>query len=223
MRVHIVCVDLKSDWIIARLARHLTKYNGWSAGRRPNPRVDVNVYFPYIAQKPHSNPKNTKAVAFATHKESATKGRIWDRLMPRFDLRVCMARKYARELEPLGPTVHIPVCVELEMFTAKPLPNREKPRIGVAGTVYRSGRKGEKLALKLKRYNSHRWEMVATSKKLGQSKDWPIKTRFYPWRSMPKFYWGLDVFLCTSLIEGGPVTVLEALACGRPVVVPEMS
>jgi len=62
--------------------------------------------------------------------------------------------------------------------------------------------------------------MVATSKKLGQSKDWPITTRFYPWRSMPKFYWALNVFLCTSLIEGGPVTVLEALACGRPVVVP---
>jgi len=37
---------------------------------------------------------------------------------------------------------------------------------------------------------------------------------------MPNFYRSLDVFLCTSLIEGGPVTVLEALACGKSVVIP---
>lgn len=35
---------------------------------------------------------------------------------------------------------------------------------------------------------------------------------------MPVFYGALDLFLCTARIEGGPVTVLEAMACERPVV-----
>lgn len=35
---------------------------------------------------------------------------------------------------------------------------------------------------------------------------------------MPDFYRGLDLFVCTSAIEGTPNTVLEAMACGIPVV-----
>lgn len=221
MKVHIVVSDQKSDWIIARLARHLVHYNGWTVGRRPSPTAKANLYFPYIDAKFHTNPKGTKSVAFVTHREGATKGRIWNRLMPGFDLRVCMAKRYAKELESLGPTVHVPVCVELDKFTPHLPIDRSLPRIGVGGTVYRSGRKGEDLALKLKRYNSHRWVMKASGKKMGESKDWPIPTKHYLWAQMEKFYRSLSVFVCTSLIEGGPVTVLEALACGRPVVIPE--
>lgn len=35
---------------------------------------------------------------------------------------------------------------------------------------------------------------------------------------MPDFYRGLDVFVCTSAMEGTPNPVLEAMACGVPVV-----
>jgi glycosyltransferase involved in cell wall biosynthesis len=35
---------------------------------------------------------------------------------------------------------------------------------------------------------------------------------------MPEFYRDLDVFVCTSAIEGTPNTVLEAMACGIPVI-----
>jgi hypothetical protein len=35
---------------------------------------------------------------------------------------------------------------------------------------------------------------------------------------LPAVYDGIDVFLCTSELEGGPMTVLEALACGVPCV-----
>ena len=35
---------------------------------------------------------------------------------------------------------------------------------------------------------------------------------------MPVLYGALDVYVCTSRVEGGPVTLLEAMACERPVV-----
>lgn len=39
-----------------------------------------------------------------------------------------------------------------------------------------------------------------------------------PFAQMPDFYRDLDVFVCTSSMEGTPNTVLEAMSCGIPVV-----
>jgi len=45
----------------------------------------------------------------------------------------------------------------------------------------------------------------------------PQKNRI-PFSEMPDFYRGLDVFVCTSSMEGTPNPLLEAMACGIPVV-----
>lgn len=45
----------------------------------------------------------------------------------------------------------------------------------------------------------------------------PQKKRI-PFSEMPDFYRGLDVFVCTSSMEGTPNPLLEAMACGIPVV-----
>lgn len=42
--------------------------------------------------------------------------------------------------------------------------------------------------------------------------------RRIPFEEMPDFYRDLDVFVCTSAMEGTPNTVLEAMACGIPIV-----
>jgi MoaA/NifB/PqqE/SkfB family radical SAM enzyme/GT2 family glycosyltransferase len=44
------------------------------------------------------------------------------------------------------------------------------------------------------------------------------KERFIPHRQMPDYYAGIDVLVCTSKIEGTPNPVLEAMACGVPVI-----
>ena len=35
---------------------------------------------------------------------------------------------------------------------------------------------------------------------------------------MPEYYNGIDIYVCTSRTEGTPNTVLEAMACGVPVI-----
>lgn len=41
---------------------------------------------------------------------------------------------------------------------------------------------------------------------------------FIPHRSMPEYYSEIDVYICASKIEGTPNPVLEAMACGVPVI-----
>lgn len=41
---------------------------------------------------------------------------------------------------------------------------------------------------------------------------------FLPRADIPTFYSTIDAFLMTSSVEGGPLTVLESMACGTPVV-----
>ena len=219
MTVHLVCSDYKSDWIIARLCRHLVKYNSWGVGHGPSANAGLNVYFPYVFYRPDKHPGRTLAAGFMTHRENGAKGRMWERAAQHLDLRVCMAERYVRELANCGESVAVPVCYETKLFTPKPRASNKRPRVGLGGTVYRGGRKGESLALEMYKATHKKWDIVASGKPMGNSTAWPIPSRVYPWADMPAYYWGLDVYVSTSTIEGGPVTLLEALGCGRPVVI----
>ena len=44
------------------------------------------------------------------------------------------------------------------------------------------------------------------------------KERYLPHSKMPDYYAGIDILVCTSKIEGTPNPVLEAMACGVPVI-----
>ena len=218
MKVCIVTPNYAKDSsaIIARLARHLEDGNGWRIATKPNPRALVNVFMPYDQWR-FSKWNRTPTAGWFTHKEiwateHGAKRRRWEAASRALDLRVTPSAMYARELRLCGSTVHIPHPVEVDHFTPKPMRKHKKPMIGVSGRVYPGGRKGEAVVARLAK--EHRWNIVASGS------GWPIPTKWYEWSELPRFYHQLDVFLCTSLIEGGPVTVLEALACGKPVVIP---
>ena len=44
------------------------------------------------------------------------------------------------------------------------------------------------------------------------------RENYIPYDKMPEFYSGLDIYLCASLHEGTPQPVLEAMACGVPII-----
>lgn len=219
MKIHVVGPEGRTDWdawVIARFARHLSKYNGWTLSQVPDPSAAANVFILYLDWRFHKWRK-TPTTALFTHYVPSDRLRVeqWKEVAQAVDLRVTMCDQYVDALKAFGPTVSITTPVELDKFTIIPATPHDIPIIGVSGEVYPGGRKGEGLVKKLAAEQSHRWRIIASGK------GWPVKTTMYQWKHLQRHYQGLDVFLCTSSIEGGPVTVLEALACGKPVVVPE--
>jgi len=213
MKIHVVVSD--TGWIINRLAHYLQKYNGWTLGRKPRSDVEANVFFPYLEWR-FTKWDKTPSIMWYTHDEvtNPMKRKWWAITAKAADMRVTMARQYAIKLEKYGPTVNISPPVELSHFKARAKQPHDKPVVGVSGWVYPGGRKGEHLVKELYARNQKRWHVRASGR------GWPVPCKEYEWKVLPKYYAALDVFLCTSLIEGGPVTVLEALSVGRPVVIP---
>lgn len=220
MRVHIISRDHTSDRIIPRLAGALVAGTGWSVGPKPDPRADVNFAFPYLEMPPDRSWPKTLTVAEFSHRETTVpaKAATWDRIAAKVDLRLTWATMYQDILDDHGPTRLVTPPLDREKFRLMPnWPGWETERmvIGVSGWVYPGGRKGEHLVAEAARKLARRGvRFVATGE------GWPVPMRSHTWATMHEFYWSIDAYLCTSLIEGIPYPPLEALACGVPVIVP---
>lgn len=243
MRVHVICAEQMSERILARLVRDVlagTPDEGeWSASRAPDPSAAVNLFFPYLEWARHAESLKgsaTRTAAFFTHLETGNKGKaaMWEQAARGVDLRLVMAERYWMQLASYGPTALVTVPVDAQ-FTIGPVRRRARsakasPRIGVAGWVYGTGRKGESLYRDLRARMGRKGESLLHDLQARLADvapawhttgdGWTPETTVRPWAQMPDFYRGLDLYVCTSLIEGGPLPPLEALACGIPVVIP---
>jgi len=205
--VHIVA-QADDGWILGRCVDLLSRQMGWTVGPKARKTAQVNYYAPYLLYR--GDPE-TKTAAWFTHREENPKAQgkaaQWERAAKEVSLRVAMSVRYEKELAAYGPACTISLPVDRKKFVPRPLV------VGVAGQVYSLSRKGEEMVARLIN--------VPGYKVVGAGKGWPCPTTFYPWGRMQEFYQQLDVFLVTGLVEGGPVTILEALACGVPVIAPK--
>ena len=211
MDVHIVCADYKTTKSLARKARLLVEHLGWTMSNVPRKNADIQYAFPYLSYKEKCD---TPFAAYFTHKEISRPGKaaMWDDRARRAKLRVVSAKQYCPDLSRHGQTVQILPPIDNEKFCIVEGPQNPKPVIGVAGWVYRGGRKGEHLVEKVV---DSRFRWVACGG------GWPIPTTYYEFDELEQFYQSLDVFVCTSLVEGTPNPPLEALACGKKIVIPK--
>jgi hypothetical protein len=217
MRVHVVSVHHKGERILDRLAHPLGSMDGWTIGSTPDASADVNYFFPYLEYRKHRGFSATQTAAYFTHKDLSQPGKVnvWNEVAAAADLRLTSAELYIAELQHYGPTYKVTPPLEKEHFTiAKSATIADKPHVGVSGFVYAGGRKGEGLVKQLAADTRFRIDLVASGD------GWPVPTRRYDYRDLPRFFQGLDVYLCTSNIEGIGYPVLEALACGVKVVIP---
>ncbi len=218
-RVNIVCQNHNEDRIIPRMARALADGLGWTLTAAPDPKAEIVYLSGYFeAQKMKTWPR-VPVAAYFTHKEEEppgnAKARLFDRVARQVQLRVAMCRLYAEPLSRFGPTVTPPLPVERDRFTIVPRRAGKAPIVGFAGYTYANHRKGEDLVKGLLASDiAKRCEWRASGR------GWPVPTKRYAWVQMPEFYQALDVLVCPSRVEGGPMPVLEALACGVRVVIP---
>jgi len=220
MKIHIVCRKWKDDRVLPRFARHLADRLGWGLARRPDRRADVNYWLAYYERARFESFRATPEAAYITHVDDPSHEpdmvRLYHETSRLVDLRVCMNRADRVKLESEhGTTVAPPLPVELDHFQLKEDPPGEPPVVGFSGYGYRSGRKGGDLAAALMERFADRCEFRASGRR------WPCPTRLYRWQDLPDFFRGLDLHISTSTVEGGPMTTLEALATGVPVVVAE--
>lgn len=224
LRVHVLCRNVGEDRILPRMARLLRDHLGWTAGVEPPPHADVIYllgYFEAQMLRPWPRPTGvgSRVMAYFTHREEEpannAKARLFDDVAGRVALRVVMCRLYGDMIRGRGPTVQIPLPVERERFTIARSQHNRTVTVGLAGFTYSNHRKGEDLVMGM--VNSPIGRRVTWH---ASGRGWPVPTRAYSWAEMPQFYQGLDVLVVPSRVEGGPMTTLEALACGVRVVIP---
>ena len=220
MKVNIICRDAhRSDRILPRLARELSRLTGWSVRDDPDNQADINYYFPYL-EMVNVKYNRTLTAAWFTHHDTMQKGKspLWDRVAEQVDLRTVSASMYLPKLEAFGPSSVVIPPLDQGKFVIDPDRARaETITVGTSGFVYPGGRKGEHL---ISRLNEDAPKLGVSLIAIGTG--WPIqKTRTVKWKKLERWYQSIDIYLCTSMIEGVGYGPLEALACGKQVVIPK--
>ncbi len=218
MDVHIVRrKDDPGHSVLTRIANSLAEAGGWTISPYPRPSADANYFLPYIEwAERFRGGHETLTAAWFTHYEvtSAQKTGWWHDAAKGVDLRLTCVPEYADMLAKDGPTAMFAPPVDLEHFTIAP-ERRQHGLVGVSGYVARGARKGEHLVGML----VNDWGKALNIQASGYG--WPVRNqRDRAWAEMPAFYQSLEIYLCTSVIEGVPMPPLEALACGTKVVIP---
>lgn len=108
----------------------------------------------------------------------------------------------------LQKVVYTPNGVDTDIFIPQPLPNDKRLKIGYSGSSAHDWRKGVSEFI------------IPAAQKAGVDiKLAMLSTDDYvPLDKMPAFYKDIDCYICASSSEGMSLSVLEAAACGRPVI-----
>ena len=203
--VHIVISD--RNWILERLAKEIAdRLDYVSYDTEPDPGADIQYYMTYSTRRDNKR-VSEREIAFFTHlEERHEQAKEWYfNAAKDVDYAVCMSKRYADMLEADGVenVAVISPGVDLERFYPK-------LRIAVVGRTYVTGRKGEDVVEQVMDLPGIDWHFTGAG--------WPKPGRHVPEADLPDFYRSMDYVLVPAYYEGGPMCVLEALACGVEVI-----
>lgn len=208
--IEVVPVD--RGWILETMARAIEVEAAKQPRRfqvkitnEPTDRADLTFFLPESAYRPL---KHSITVTYLAHKEDHRGAAdLFEEVARKSDYCITSSTKYQRILEADGAkkVFKIHLGVDTEMFVPK-------LKLGVVGRTYNTGRKGEHLLAEIA--GMPMIELRFTGE------GWPFPAGYYSTADLSKFYHDIDYLLIPSLIEGGPVPMLEALSSGCPVIAP---
>lgn len=205
MFAHIVTSD--RGWILEKMASELSALGYLSYDLVPDPRAKVQYYITYSCRRSRVSPVE---MAYFTHLEEAEAPRkkFFD-VSSDVEYSICMAEMYADVLRGAGHSDVrlIPPGVDLSKF-------RPSVKIGVVGRTYVTGRKGEGLIRQVIDLPGIEWFFTGEG--------WPGAALNLSDDALPGFYRDMDYILVPALYEGGPMSIIEALASGTPVIAPDV-
>lgn len=180
--------------------------------------ADIDYHIPWhgLVKEPTGSGKQ---VMFYTHTNPGMEKDL-EIAVSHADAVICMSETGVKEIKEICPRVKPVRCIYPYLDDFGP----RKIRVGIVGSEQPNGRKGAHQLLELAWLMDLSpfmfcivgtgWDYVVEKlKNIGVSVDYK--------HSIPNlmpFYAEMDVVLCTGHEEGGPLPLIEALACGKPVI-----
>ncbi|GAB4275776.1 MAG: hypothetical protein Tsb0018_07050 [Opitutales bacterium] len=205
--VHVQISD--RGWILEKLASELSSRLPYlSYDDSPNHNAELQYYMTYGCWRHRISPVE---VAWFTHQEEDPEAaQKFENVARSIDFCITHSIEGRSVLKAIDESICVETIspgVDLDAF-------RPKLRIGVVGRTYHTGRKGEALIREVMDIQDIEWHFTGEG--------WPGPARFVESSELPSFYRSLDYVLVSSLVEGGPMCVLEALASGCKVIAPRV-
>lgn len=201
-------VTEKPGWIMHRKGAEICKGLQHFKINQDYPDANVHYYINYGYYR--GRPKAGLVIANFTHFDPDLHSDKWIKAAREVDHCIAVSEEAALNITRFGiPEEKITVIKVGADVSFKP-----KMTLGIVGRVYPGGRKGEHLVHQLLENETlmEGLEIVATND------SWGVPVRNFD--HMPDFYRSIDYLLVPSLIEGGPVPFMEALACGTLSIAP---
>jgi len=198
-------------WVLEKMALRLVKISEVRLSDQINNHAKLNYFFNYFQYEETDTP----TAAFFTHIEerSPKVADVWWQTVEAVDVCVFMSEMYRQTVKdrfPQKSCVLISPGVDFHSFRPRKL------RIGIIGRAYaETGRKGEGLLHRVVADHPE-IEWVVTGK------SWGLESFHVGDEELPNLYRSLDYVLITSAYEGGPMSAIEALASGVPVISPDI-
>lgn len=205
--VNIVVGAADLPWIAGRLARELVRRlpaYGWQAGI--NGPAGAHVEYQQIVYGPPTG-TGVKSVGLFTHGED--RAAQWTRA---YDGHIALNPRIREVLR--AASAPNPIVIEQAVGEEFLAYRSQSPIVfGVAGSVKAGGRKGEALVAQMVEHGYH---------VIAWGSGWPCPIWSAQYDVLPDFYRQIDYYIVTSSDEGGCTPILEAMACGKPVISPRI-
>jgi len=197
LKINIVTV--KDNWILPKISKSWAKeIKNCSVSYGPLDTADVNFYVNYHLFDVLGCLKSSLDVGYFTHREPA---KPFDKVASIVDHCIGMSRKTYYILPREKRSLISPVGADTTLFLKKRL------KLGVVSKNYPSGRKGLNMLPILSGIENV--DIKVTGGDLTEDE-------------LVSFYKSIDYLLVLSVIEGGPVPVLESLLSGKPIIAPDV-